>query len=172
MVWLIQSHNVFNRYKYLYEISMDVQADGFSLTWMNDDLCHIPCTRCGSNKLKKRWSVNLVTLTMTSTLWWVTRRVLYYICMSHLASPFLQKSIKKISRAFFVRLTTSTVVLKESVCVSVCLTPIVHKFIMPKILSLFSNILDLWQPPCCPEGEDYCGLSDTCSDCTTVPIHS
>jgi Niemann-Pick C1 protein len=23
------------------------------------------------------------------------------------------------------------------------------------------------QPPCCPEGEDYCGLSATCSNCTT-----
>lgn len=33
---------VFNKYKNLYEICMDMQADGFSLTWMNDDLCHIP----------------------------------------------------------------------------------------------------------------------------------
>ncbi|XP_024537549.1 NPC intracellular cholesterol transporter 1 isoform X1 [Selaginella moellendorffii] len=28
------------------------------------------------------------------------------------------------------------------------------------------------QPPCCPEWEDYCGLSETCKDCTTCFLQS
>eukprot|EP01018_Ginkgo_biloba_P029410 Gb_36406 [translate_table: standard] len=28
------------------------------------------------------------------------------------------------------------------------------------------------QPPCCPAGEDYCGISETCKDCTTCFLHS
>ncbi|GLJ40089.1 hypothetical protein SUGI_0820940 [Cryptomeria japonica] len=28
------------------------------------------------------------------------------------------------------------------------------------------------QPPCCAEGDDYCGVSETCKDCTTCFLHS
>lgn len=28
------------------------------------------------------------------------------------------------------------------------------------------------QPPCCPEGDDYCSVSETCQNCTTCFLHS